>query len=274
MTSKRKTSQIPQNLSLSDAAAQYLVNLTPEKRQKNQSEITKFVRWYGEGRTVNSLTGQEVEDYTGHMTSTITELNERLDPIKDFLSYAHKHKMIDNKMAHLIKVKKSTTRITYLGKQQEQSSLLTPEGFAALESELQSLIAQRPKIVDEIRKAAADKDFRENAPLEAAREQQGKNEGRIKELEAILKSASLINEKLKSTHGATIGDNITLRDLTTGDIVNYTLVDMREANPSKGKISINSPIGKALLGHKEKDKIEVIAPAGVIPYEIEEIRQS
>jgi transcription elongation factor GreA len=275
MTSKSKISQPAKDLSLSEAVAQYLVSLSPEKRQKNQPALTKFVRWYGESRFVSSLTGQEIEGYTDKMTSTMTELNEKIDPIKEFLSYAHKQKLVTTKMAHLLKTKKNTTRLSYSRKQREQkSSVLTPEGYQALQDELKTLIAERPKIVEEVRKAAADKDFRENAPLEAAREHQGKVEGRIMELETILKTAVVMDGKHDSAPGASIGDSLVLKDLLSGEIINYTLVDIREANPSAGKISVNSPIGRALLGHKAGDKIEVNAPAGMLPYQIEEIKRS
>ena len=275
MTSKSKITQPVKDLSLSEAVAQHLVSLSPEKRQKNQPALTKFVRWYGENRSVSSLTKQEIEGYTDKMTATITEINEQIDPIKEFLSYAHKQKMVSSKMAHLLKTKKNISRVSYSLKQKEQkSSVLTPEGYQALQTELKTLIAERPRIVEEIRKAAADKDFRENAPLEAAREYQGKVEGRIMELETILKAAEVINDKQDSARGASIGDSVVLKDLLSGEILNYTLVDIREANPSAGKISVNSPIGKALLGHRTGDRIEVNAPAGMLPYQIEDIKRS
>jgi transcription elongation factor GreA len=275
MTLKSKATQPQQDYNLSDAAAQYLAELPPEKRQKNQPELTKFIRWYGESRSIRSLTGPEIENYTDKMTATIAELPEKIDPIKDFLSYAFKKKMINARMAHLLKAKKNVSKVTYSVKQQEQkASILTPEGFARLEAELKALIAERPKIVEDIRKAAADKDFRENAPLEAAREYQGKVEGRIKELEATLKSAKVIDEKQNSDRGAAIGDTLVLKDLTSGETINYTLVDIREANPATGKISVSSPIGKALLGHRAGDKIDVVAPAGILPYQIEKVQHS
>jgi transcription elongation factor GreA len=275
MTLKSKISQPVPDLSLSEAVAQYLISLSPEKRQKNQPALTKFLRWYGESRAMSSLTGQEIEGYTAKMTSTMTGLNEKIDPIKEFLSYAHKQKLISTKMAHLLKAKKNTTRLSYSLKQREQkSSMLTPEGYATLQAELKTLIAERPKMIEEVHKAAADKDFRENAPLAAAREHQGKVEGRIMELETILKSAVVMNDKQTSVHGASIGDNVVLKDLLSGEIINYALVDVREANPSAGKISVISPIGKALMGHKAGEKIEVNAPAGMLPYQIEEINRS
>ncbi len=274
MSPKNKPSASREH-TLGEVASQYLINLTPDNRLKAQPEVTKFVRWFGENRSVNNLTAQEIENYTERLTSTITELQEKIEPVKEFLAFAHKKGFIKARLGQHLKIKKTPTKIPVIRKSQEQKAAqLTPEGYAALEAEIKSLVAERPKIVDEIRKAAADKDFRENAPLEAAKEYQGKVESRIKELESVLKSATLINEKQNSGHGAIIGDIVILLDLSSKERIQYTLVDMKEANPSAGKISVNSPIGKALIGHKPGDRIEVNAPAGMMPYLIEELKQS
>ncbi|HJX03729.1 MAG TPA: GreA/GreB family elongation factor, partial [Dehalococcoidia bacterium] len=101
----------------------------------------------------------------------------------------------------------------------------------------------------------------------------GKVEGRIRDLEATIKSARILDEKHGLSHTVSIGDNLIVRDLTTDETFSYVLVNVKEANPSAGKISTTSPIGKALLGHKVGDKVEVNAPAGRLPYRIEDIKQ-
>jgi transcription elongation factor GreA len=275
---KTPADKAPQKLSqdhtLSYASSQFLISLPPEVRAKAQPELTKFVRWYGEERLISELSGPEIEGYAEHLTATIAELAEKVSPIKDFLIYAYQKKLIKSRLAHLLKVKKNAGRQNYRRLGQEKKDIsLTAEGFTALQTELQNLIRERPQIVDEIRKAAADKDFRENAPLEAARDYQGKVEGRIRELEAIIKSARILDEKQGSSHTVSIGDNLIVRDLTTDETFSYVLVNVKEANPSAGKISTISPIGKALLGHKVGDKVEVNAPAGMLPYRIEDIKQ-
>ncbi|MBM4452790.1 MAG: transcription elongation factor GreA, partial [Chloroflexi bacterium] len=152
-----------------------------------------------------------------------------------------------------------------------KEAILTAKGRASLEAELAALKNERPLIAEELQKAAADKDFRENAPLEAAREHQGQLEARIRELEAILKAAKDMEEKQASDYEINIGDTVLLCELTSNEEVRYTLVDAREANPLDGKISTASPVGQALLGRNKGDKIEVRVPAGVITYEIKDI---
>ena len=140
-----------------------------------------------------------------------------------------------------------------------------------LEAELAALKSKRFEAIDEMRRAAADKDFRENAPLEAAREQRGHLEGQIKELEEALKSAVVIDEKQKVALKVSVGDNVILRDLAFGEELHYIMVNSREVDPTRGKISSASPIGKAIIGRGQGEIIEVIAPSGKLRYQIEQI---
>lgn len=262
------------NLTLGEAATRFFISLPPEHRLKAQQEVSKFSRWYGERRLINGLTAPGVSDYVDHVTSSATDPAERLEPVKEFLSYIFKQGFIRTKLAPEIKFKKSTGKTPQSGKRQaEEKITLTAQGYAELEAELIALKNERPRAAEEIRKAAADKDFRENAPLEAAREYHGHLEGRIRELEDSLKKASIIDEKQVASHKIGLGDTIVLRDLTSGEQITYTLVDAREANPLKGKISMVSPIGKTVVGHTKGDTIDVVAPAGTIPYQIEDIKQ-
>jgi len=275
MSSKKKPEQAEKNLTVGEALAEYLISLTPEIREKKQPEITKFVRWYGDSKLISQLTPQEVENYSNKLTATISELAEKIEPLKDFFNFAHKNGFTNTKLSPHLRVKRSPASKSSSSKRRETAVItLTPEGYAELESELKNLIEQRPAIREDIQKAAADKDFRENAPLAAAREQLGKLEGRILELETTLKTASILTNNQNSSHGAFLGDRVSLKDLTTGEMLRYTLVDIKEANPSSGKISVNSPIGKAIVGRKIGDKIQVNAPAGVLPFEITEITQN
>jgi len=124
-----------------------------------------------------------------------------------------------------------------------------------------------------MRRAAADKDFRENAPLEAAREEHGQLVGRISELEGILKSATMIDEKQVITLKASIGDSVLLCDVASGEEMRYMIVSPREADPTKDRISSASPIGKAVLGRRRGEIMEVVAPAGNLRYQIKQIER-
>ena len=223
---------------------------------------------------LNSLTIPEVANYAEQITSSTIEAGEKLNPVKAFLTYTHKQGLTAAKLSVHIKVKKSASKTAQSSKESDQKTvLLTAQGYTDLETKLTALKNERPHIADELRKAAADKDFRENAPLEAVREQQGHLEAQIRELESTLNMATIIDEKQAADYRVTIGDTVALRDLSSGERMEYTLVDSSEAKPIEGKISITSPIGKALLGHKKADRVEVNAPAGISTYEIEDIKQ-
>jgi transcription elongation factor GreA len=274
MASNNTSDSMPENCTLGEAATRFLISLPSDKRLKAQQEVNKFIRWYGEKRLINGLTVPEVSSYTEQINSTATDLAEKLESVKDFLDYAHKHGLIRTKLATHIKFKKVTSKVPQASKRQTGENIsLTAQGYADLEAELTALKNERPRLAEELRRAAADKDFRENAPLEAAREHQGYQEGQIRELEAYLKKATIINEKQVRNYEIGVGDTVVIRDLTSEEQITYILVDVREANPAKGKISITSPIGKAILGHTKGDNIEVLAPAGVLPYKIEDIKQ-
>jgi transcription elongation factor GreA len=142
--------------------------------------------------------------------------------------------------------------------------------YAKLETELAGLKNQLSKVIEELKKAAADKDFRENAPLDAAREQKAHIEGRIKDLESTLKLAKIMGE-YQNTPRIKIGDTVVLHDLASSEELSYALVDPREANAIKGKISVASPLGKVLLDKEKGQTVEVAAPAGTFHYRIKDI---
>lgn len=271
MTSKKDRNSLPEKIDLGKAATEYLLSLTAEDRQKAQIEINKFVRWYGEKRILSGLSAHEVETFAEQISASTIDPQEKLDPVKAFLSYTHKKKLTKSNLSVHLKAKKSTAKVPAAGRHVRKKVSLTAQGFKDLREELSALLDERPKIAEEIRKAAADKDFRENAPLEAAKEYQGKVEARIKELESALQAATIIDEKHVEDIIVTIGDTIAITDLSYDEQIKYTLVDSWEADPSKGKVSVASPIGQALLGHHKGDEIHVNAPAGIIKYRIDDI---
>jgi transcription elongation factor GreA len=261
-----------QNLSLSEAATKYLSTLSPEQKQDSQQELNKFVRWYGGGRRVTGLTALEIGNYCDGFDSSITDAESRLEPVKGFLSYAKKAKLIEISLAsHVRAPKGKQKRLTRRAPPVATPVALTPEGYSTLEVELETLKAERPRIAEQLHLAAADKDFRENAPLEAARERQGQVEARIREIEAVLKTSTLVEEGPRTTHTVGVGSTVILSDLGTGEQSRYTLVSPSEANPAQGKLSIASPIGRAVMEQAVGAEVEVIAPAGKLQYRIDDI---
>lgn len=264
-----------QSITLDEAITAYLATLSPEQKQESEKELNRFVRWFGPERRISELTAREVGEYGEWLSSSVDDAAQKIEPVRLFLSCAKKKKLTDINLAtHLRATKAKKVPITKrVAKDKEATQVhLTQEGHAAIKSELEALKSVRPKVVEQIHHAAADKDFRENAPLEAAKEQQGRIEGRIRELEATLQSATVIEGKTSVTLRAGIGCTVGLCDLASGEVLHYTLVSPSESNPTKGKISIASPTGKALMDKEVGEIIEVVAPLGTFRYRIEEIK--
>jgi transcription elongation factor GreA len=144
--------------------------------------------------------------------------------------------------------------------------LLTQDGLIKLSEELKYLINEKRKeVIERIREAAAHGDLSENADYAQAREEQSFIEGRIQEIEDMIKNAEIITASHQHSN-VTIGSTVTVK--VSGKEKTYTIVGSNEANPLEGKISNESLVGKALLGKKLHDKISVLAPAGEVEYEI------
>lgn len=151
---------------------------------------------------------------------------------------------------------------------------LTLRGAEMLKAELQKLKSEdRPRVVAAIAEARAHGDLKENAEYHAAREQQGFIEGRIKEIEAKLSNAQVIDvTKLNAGGKVVFGATVELSDEDSGDEVTYQIVGEDEADIKAGRISVSSPIARALIGKEEGDVAIVQAPGGTREYEILAVR--
>jgi transcription elongation factor GreA len=142
------------------------------------------------------------------------------------------------------------------------NTFLTQEGFDKLQDELNYLRKdKRQEVAERLREAADGEDLIENAEYEAAKNEQAFVEGRIKELEILLATAKIIEEKGESDC-IQVGSTITIQEIGTDDKDTFTIVGAAEAKPSEGRISNESPLGRALLGHKKGEEVNVKAPDG------------
>jgi len=151
---------------------------------------------------------------------------------------------------------------------------LTVAGAEMLRKELHSLkTVERPAVINAISEARAQGDLSENAEYDAAKERQGFIEGRIVELESKLGSAQIIDPKTLNADGRCVfGATVVLEDVNNGDVVTYQIVGEDEANIRQRKISISSPIARALIGKSSGDIAEVQAPGGVREFEVVEVQ--
>jgi transcription elongation factor GreA len=146
--------------------------------------------------------------------------------------------------------------------------LITQEGLQKLETELKELVdVRRPDVIARIKSAKELGDLSENAEYSSAKDEQSFIEGRIQELEDVIKHAKVVEEDVKSGgKSVRIGSRVTVK--VEGDTDVYELVGPAESDPAHGKISTDSPVGQALLGHKEKDVVKVRTPDGDVAYTI------
>lgn len=261
-----------QRQTLAQAATDFLASLEPNERQDHRQELNKFVRWCGTERPLQEISAQDVSKYAESLDSSSPNAARNASSIKAFLSYAKKNGLIMSNLSVHLRVKKSSTKQPTIAKEKRQTIAMTTEGYRELEAELTELKKERPRIAEQLRLAAADKDLRENAPLETAKEHQGQIEARIREIEATLNASTIVKKKPKGTKTVGVGCTVSLRDLGSGEQLRYILVSPSEANPTKGKLSIASPTGKALLDNEIGAVIEVIAPVGTLRYQIDEIK--
>ena len=149
---------------------------------------------------------------------------------------------------------------------------MTREGYEGFKKELARLKSvERPANIKAIEEARAHGDLSENAEFEAAKDRQAFLEGRIQELEYKLGSALVIDPETLPTDKAVFGSRVLLENVDTGESHEYQLVGPDESNIGKGKISITSPLGKALIGKTTGDEVSLVAPGGKRCYELVEI---
>jgi len=157
----------------------------------------------------------------------------------------------------------------------DESVPMTKEGHQRLQEELKQLVRfERPKVVADIAEARSHGDLSENAEYDAAKDRQGFVEGRIKELNHKIAVAQVIDPTTIKTDKIVFGAKVTMFDIDTEKEVTYQIVGVDEADIKVGKISINSPVGRALVGHRVDEEVNITVPSGVKVYEITNIEYS
>ena len=157
----------------------------------------------------------------------------------------------------------------------EKKNLMTYAGLKKLEDELHDLkVVRRKEVAEKIKEAREQGDLSENAEYDAAKDEQRDIEARIEELEAILKNAEVVVEDEAYTEKINVGCKVLVLDEEFDEEVEFKIVGSTEANSLQGKISNESPLGKALIGSKVGDSISVEAPVGMMTYKILKIERN
>lgn len=156
----------------------------------------------------------------------------------------------------------------------EKEIFLTPEGLKKTEEELDHLrIVRRREVAERIKQALEFGDISENSEYEDAKNEQAFVEGRIITLEKMLRNAKIIDQVDVNVSAVSVGSTVKLKDVEFNEEEEFTIVGSAEADPAASKISNQSPVGKALLGHKVGEVVVIQVPAGNIQYEILDIRK-
>lgn len=156
-----------------------------------------------------------------------------------------------------------------------KKNILTYEGLQKLENELQELkTVKRKEIAQKIKEAREQGDLSENAEYDAAKDEQRDIEARIEEIDAILKNAEVVVEDEVDLDKINVGCRVRILDIEFDEELEYKIVGSTEANSLKGKISNESPLGRALIGKKVGDEVKVEAPVGELSYKVLEIQRS
>ena len=267
--------------SLSEALTRFVAAKKSAKTaQQSHQELGRFVAWVGRERKVSEPSPSEVAEYAQQIGLGGSESVHRLSPVKVFLAYWKDQAWIENGLASHLRVPRTrrttpaaaTTTSRTNGRSTFTGSQLSQEGYDRLVTQLDDLKDQRALVLEDIKRAMADKDFRENAPLDAAKDQQGIVELRIRELEASINNAQILPEGASSKVArSSVGAKVTLKDTNSGKTLAYTLVDVREADVSEGKISTTSPVGQALLDRMVGEEVTINVPKGTLRYLVQRI---
>ncbi|MGH7736703.1 MAG: transcription elongation factor GreA [Candidatus Tyrphobacter sp.] len=157
----------------------------------------------------------------------------------------------------------------------EKETVLTPEGLAKLQTELDELkTVHRREVNDRIRQAKEYGDLSENAEYEDAKQEQAFIEGRILRIESMVRNARIIDESEYSAGEVHLGALVKIKDLKKDETYEFTIVGSAEADPPKQRISNESPLGGALIGHKKGETVDVTTPRGIVQYRIEQIKNN
>ena len=263
-----------QAISLSDAVSQYMGTLTSQRRREEQQEVNRFLKWYGRDRAVIGMTPDDVAQYGVWVSTETPDPATRLNPVRAFLSYLKKSGVVSVTLASHLRIPKAKRfSRAAAAKSAPEPVELSAEGYANLQARMSTLQKDRINVVADIKRAMADKDFKENSPLEAAKERQGQIESNLREVQETLQRATIRETgKRASSSQVKLGHTVALKEMASGKIINYTLVDPAEADPTSGKISSISPVGRAIMEKWVGEEISVSVPRGTFSYRIERIK--
>ena len=263
------------SITLGEALEEYLGTLAPEAHNNASPFVRRYVEHAGHDTAIAALTGARVESYAeSQIQSSDPAAPQRVASLKAWFQYLKKRGYVEKNYGVHIRVRRAAGRASGAHAINAAPIQMTPEGLANLRGELAKLEGEVPALVKAISLAREDKDFRENAPLEAAREALAFNETRRREVNVTLRRAVAVDVNDSQDDRSTIGSTVQVIRLDTDHDTEYKLVSAREANASDRRISVESPVGKELLGRRPGDEVTVSIPSGVVQFRVTGVSKS
>ncbi|MFN8507797.1 MAG: transcription elongation factor GreA [Dehalococcoidia bacterium] len=268
------------NLTLAEALDQYLTSLKNEQRRTQEQYIRHFVKSTGEEKVLTYLTGSRVELYAEReIKSSDPNAQERVQALKSWFQFLKKREYTGSNYGIHIRVRKVAGRSVATANRggtrtEEPPVEMTAEGIDQLKVDVTRLRDEREETVHAVEVARADGDLRENAPYHAARERLAFIDSKLKSLEETLKRAVVV-ERTAGDERSVVGSTVSVTRADNGSSQTYQLVGAREADARQNRISVESPVGRQLLGRVAGETVAVELPNGnSIEYRIDDVKHA
>jgi transcription elongation factor GreA len=257
-------------ITLGQALAEYLQAVKPEVRRTHEQPVRRFVEYHSETTLLSSLTGSHIERYAEQqISSTDPAAGDRVQALKAWFVYLKKREYTQANLGIHIRTRRVQARTGAALRNEDQPVEMTRSGFETLQGELQHLETQRAELRQAVEIARSDGDLRENAPYHAAREALALVDSRVRQIEQSLKRATIVERATGDR--ASVGSVVKVLNLEDDKTFEYRLVSPREANAAERKISVESPVGKELLGRSPGDEVVVTTPRGAVRFRVEAV---
>ena len=232
--------------------------------------LRRFVRWCGPNTTASTVTPYRIEGFLQkQLSSTTLPPRAYLPPLKLFFTFASDRGTLTDNPMRRVRLPRGQGRAARAAGNQEDSVLLTEEKLTEFQAELERLQEEeRPRILRDLSEARADGDLRENAAYDDAKKQQGMVEGRIRELEQMIRRAELLGDGEQPTGKVVVGSLVELESPGSRRRRQFRIVSPEETDPRNGKLSFQSPVGQGVMGRSPGETVEVETPRGVTHYRI------
>ena len=272
MTQESETAARP--ITLGEAMAEYLSTVKPELRSSYAQTIRRFVEYAGESQLVSSLTGSRVELYAeNQIKPSDPTAPERVAALKAWFQYLKRKDYAPANFGVHIRVRRVAGRSAASNNApvQEERIEMTADGLETLKRQYDELASQQAELIQAVETARSDGDLRENAPYHAAREALSFHQQKMKDIEHSLARAVVVQAR---DERSSVGSVVSVTNLDTNKTFDYTLVSAREANAAQQRISVESPVGRQLLGRRVGEEVLVSTPRGESRFRVEAVKHA